>query len=136
MLKDFKNFVMRGNIVDLAIAFVLGTAFALVVKALVADMFTPLLSIPGHITFANLSFKVGGGIFHYGDFINDVIEFIVIAAALFFLVVQPMQAAQARAKRRQGDVPPDTKTCPECLSTVPYLATRCAFCTAELPAAA
>jgi len=136
VLKDFKNFIMRGNVIDLAVAFVIGSAFAVLVKALVADMFTPLLSIPGHVSFANLKWHVGGGIFYYGDFINDVITFIVVAFALFFFVVRPSQAISARLKRRQGDAPPETKTCDECLSTIPYLARRCALCTAEIPDAA
>jgi large conductance mechanosensitive channel len=135
-VKGFKNFLMQGNIVTLAIAFILGTAFATLVKALVADMFTPILSIGAKTNFAQLFFKVGGGEFLYGDFINAVITFIVIAAALYFFVVIPVQKATDRAKRRRGDVLPDTKTCDECLSTIPYLATRCAFCTAELTNAA
>jgi len=134
VLKDFKNFVLRGNVIELAIAFVIGTAFAAVVKALVADMFTPLLSIPGHVTFANLHFTVNGSTFLYGDFLNTALAFIVIAAALFFFVVRPVQRVTARLTRRQGDAAPETKECPECLSTIPYLARRCSQCTAEQPA--
>lgn len=133
MLKDFKDFITKGNVIDLAIAFVVGTAFATVVKALVADMFTPLLSIPGHVSFASLHFSVNGSTFYYGDFINTVIEFLVVAAALFFLVVRPITAAAAQLQKRRGDVPPETKVCPECLSTIPYLARRCSQCTAEQP---
>ncbi|MDA8291768.1 MAG: large conductance mechanosensitive channel protein MscL [Actinomycetota bacterium] len=133
MLKDFKDFILRGNVVDLAIAFVVGTAFAGVVKALVADMFTPLLAIPGHVSFASLHFTVNGSTFHYGDFINTVLEFVVVAAAMFFFVVRPVTAVAATLKKRKGDVPPETKECPECLSTIPYLAHRCAQCTAEQP---
>jgi len=132
VLEDFKNFILRGNVVDLAVAFVVGTAFATLVKALVADMFTPLLSIPGHVTFAQLHFTVGGGTFYYGDFINDVIDFVLVATALFFFVVRPNQAVAARLSKRHGDAPPETKTCDECLSTVPFLARRCAYCTSEL----
>ncbi|HUY30570.1 MAG TPA: large conductance mechanosensitive channel protein MscL [Acidimicrobiales bacterium] len=133
MLKDFKDFILRGNVIELAIAFVVGTAFATVVKALVTDMFTPLLSIPGHVSFANLHFTVNGSTFYYGDFLNTVIAFLVVAAAMFFLVVRPIAVVTARLKKRQGEAPPETKECPECLSTIPYLARRCSQCTAEQP---
>lgn len=136
MLKDFKNFILRGNVIDLAIAFVIGAAFTAVIKALVTDMFTPLLSIPGKVTFSRLHFSVHGSVFYYGDFLNTVIAFVVVAAAMFFFVVRPVQVASARMKRRQGDQPPETKNCPECLSTVPFLARRCAYCAAEQPASA
>jgi large conductance mechanosensitive channel len=131
VLKDFKNFVIRGNVVDLAVAFVIGSAFAVLVKALVTDMFTPLLSIPGHVSFENLKFTVNGSTFHYGDFLNDVVAFVVVASALFFFVVRPIQAVNVRLQKRRGEQPPETKSCPECLSTIPFLARRCAYCTAE-----
>ncbi|MCU1495709.1 MAG: mscL [Acidimicrobiaceae bacterium] len=132
VLKDFKNFILRGNVIDLAVAFVVGSAFATLVKALVTDMFTPLLSIPGHVSFSRLHWSVGGGTFYYGDFLNAVIAFLVVSAALFFFVVRPIQSVTARLKKRQGEAPPETKTCPECLSTIPFLARRCAYCTAEV----
>jgi large conductance mechanosensitive channel len=132
MLKEFKAFVMQGNILMLAVAFVIGLAFSAVVKALVADLITPILAIPGHANFSTLYFTINGSPFLYGDFINAVVEFVVIAAAIFVLVVKPYNLMVARRSRGQD---PDTKTCPECLTDIPYAATRCAACTSVQPAA-
>ncbi len=133
MLKGFKDFIMRGNVVDLAVGIVIGTAFTAVVKALVSDLFTPLLSIPGKVNFENLHFDVNGSAFRYGDFLNSFIAFLVIAAALYFFVVKPIEALNSARQRRRGNEDPETKSCPECLSSIPFLATRCAFCTAAQP---
>jgi len=131
MLRDFKNFISRGNVVDLAIAVVLGTAFAAVVKALVADILTPIVAaIFGDHNFAGLTFTINGSTFLYGDFINAVITFVSVAAAIFFFVVKPLLVMNARRQRGQAD-DSDTRACTECLSDIPKAARRCAFCTAE-----
>jgi large conductance mechanosensitive channel len=131
MLKDFKAFVLRGNVVDLAIAVVIGAAFGAVVTAFVKDIVTPLISIPGKADFQNLTFTINGSVFRYGDFINVVIAFVSIAAAVFFLVVRPLNALMAR-RRTETDVESETRECPECLSNIPSGASRCAFCTAKV----
>lgn len=131
-LQEFKSFLLRGNVVDLAVAVVVGTAFTAVVTAVVTDLFTPLLSIAGKTNFASLSVTIGGGHFAYGLVINAVISFIVIAAAIFFLVVKPLNVLAAR--RAAGQVTdPTTRPCPECLSDIPVAATRCMFCTVQVP---
>jgi large conductance mechanosensitive channel len=131
LLADFKKFLLRGNVVDLAVAVVIGTAFAAVVKALVADLLTPIIAlIFGKPSFQNLSFTLNGSHFLYGDFLNNVITFMSIAAAVFFFVVAPVNHLMAR--RAQED--PDTKECPECTSAIPIKARRCPQCTAQLAA--
>jgi large conductance mechanosensitive channel len=133
MLKDFKAFILRGNVVDLAVGVVIGAAFAAVVTALVTDIFTPLIAIPGSKNFDKLHFKLGGGDFLYGDFINKFIAFVLIAAAVFFFVVKPVNALMARRKT-EPDVESLTKECDYCLSSVPSRAIVCAFCTREIAA--
>jgi large conductance mechanosensitive channel len=129
MMKDFKAFLLRGNVVDLAVAVVIGTAFGLVVKALVADLLTPIIAlIFGKPSFENLSFTVNSSHFLYGDFINAVFSFVTIAAAVFFFVVQPINALMRRRKT-EPDVESETRACTECLSLIPVEAHRCAFCT-------
>ena len=130
MLKGFRQFVLRGNVLDLAVAVVIGGAFGTVVTALVKDLITPLLAaVVGKPDFSALVFTVNGSRFPIGDFINAVVAFVLMAAAIYFLVVVPVNALTARIRR--GDTPPDptTKRCPECLSEVPIAARRCAFCT-------
>ena len=131
MLKDFKAFVLRGNVVDLAIAVVIGAAFGAVVQALVKDLITPLISIPGKANFQELKFTVRDSVFAYGDFLNVLIAFVTIAAAVFFLVVRPLNILMAR-RRTETDVESETRECPECLSNIPNGASRCAFCTAKV----
>ncbi len=129
VLTDFKKFLLRGNVVDLAVAVVIGTAFAAVVKALVADLLTPIIAmIFGKPNFESLSFTINGSHFLYGDFLNALITFLSIAAAVFFFVVLPVNHLMAR--RAQED--PDTKECPECTSAIPIKARRCPLCTTEL----
>jgi large conductance mechanosensitive channel len=136
VLKDFKSFLLRGNVVDLAVAVVIGAAFGAVVTALVKDLLTPLIAIPGKTDFSSLHFTINKSTFHYGDFINVLISFVSIAAAVFFFVVKPVNALMARRKT-ETDVESMTRECPECLSSIPARARRCAFCTAEVtPAAA
>jgi large conductance mechanosensitive channel len=134
-MKDFKEFLLRGNLVDVAVGFVIGLAFAAVVTALVSDLITPLIAaIGGNPDFSSLSFTIHKSHFLYGHFINALITFLLIAAVLFFLVVKPVNALLAR---RRTEVPVDeqTRECPECMSEVPVRARRCAFCTAEIGAA-
>ena len=131
MLKDFKAFILRGNVVDLAVGVVIGAAFAAVVTALVEGIFTPLLAIPGETNFGDLKFTIGGGEFLYGAVINAIISFVVIAAAVFFFVVKPVNALMARRKT-EPDVESITKECDWCLSNVPAAAIVCAFCTREI----
>jgi len=129
VLRDFKTFLLRGNVVDLAVAVVVGAAFGAVVTALVRDLLTPIIAlIVGRPNFENLSFTVNSSHFRYGDFINYLISFIAIAAAVFFFVVQPINALMRRRKT-QPDVESETRPCTECLSDIPAQARRCAFCT-------
>ena len=133
MLKEFKAFILRGNVVDLAVGVVIGAAFAAVVDAIVTGLFTPLLAIPGETNFDELQFSVGGGEFRYGEVINAVISFLIIAAAVFFLVVKPVNALMARRKT-EPDVESTTKDCAHCLSSIPARASVCAFCTRDVAA--
>jgi large conductance mechanosensitive channel len=131
MLKGFKEFILRSNVVDLAVAVVMGVAFGAVVTALVKDLLTPLIAaIAGKSDFSGLKFTLNNSQFLYGEFINAVIAFVLLAAAVYFFVVVPMNIAAARKKR--GELPPDpaTRKCPECLSEIPIAARRCAYCTA------
>jgi len=137
MLKEFRQFIMRGNVVDLAVAVVIGTAFAAVVAAFVADIITPLIAaIFGKTDFSNLTFTINKSQFLYGDFINALITFVSVAAAIFFFVVKPLNVIAARRAAGAPPESPTTKACPECLSDIPVAAKRCAFCTTELGAAA
>jgi large conductance mechanosensitive channel len=129
----FKKFMMRGNVVDLAVAVVIGAAFGAVVTALVKDLITPLIAaIFGKPDFSSVAFTINGSRFPVGDFINALVSFLLIGAAVYYLVVLPVNALIARVRR--GEVPPDptTKKCPECLSEIPIAARRCAFCTSTL----
>ncbi len=129
LLSDFKKFLFRGNVVDLAVAVVIGTAFTAVVKALVSDFLTPIIAlIFGAHNFNNLSFTINGSRFSYGDFINALFTFLTVAAVVFFFVVAPVTKLMER--RAQED--PDTKECPECTSAIPVKARRCPQCTAQL----
>ena len=131
-MKDFKEFLLRGNLVDMAVGIVIGLAFAAVVTALVGDLITPLIAaIGGKPDFGQLSFHINGSTFKYGDFINALITFVIIAAVIFFLVVKPVNALMARY-RTEPDVEQTTKDCPHCLSSIPIGASKCAFCTADL----
>jgi large conductance mechanosensitive channel len=136
IINEFKAFILRGNVIDLAIAVVIGVAFGAVVTALVTDLITPLIAaIGGQPDFSAVYFVVHNSKFRIGDFIDEIISFLIIAAVLFFLVIKPINALEAR--RKSGEAPPDptTKDCPYCLSTIPIKATRCAYCTQDLTAA-
>jgi large conductance mechanosensitive channel len=133
MLREFRAFVLRGNLVDLAVAVVIGTSFAAVVNAVVKDLITPLIAaIGGQPDFGNLAFTINGSRFAYGDFLNTLLSFLLVAAVVFFLVVRPVNALMA-ALRTEPDVESETRPCPECLSQIPRAADRCAFCTAQVP---
>jgi large conductance mechanosensitive channel len=135
MLKDFREFILRGNLVDLAVAVVIGAAFGAVVNALVTDLVTPVIAaIGGKPDFSNLSFTVNKSRFLYGDFINALITFLTIAAAVFFLVIKPVNALMTRLRPGKA-IDEEMRACPECLSDVPVAAKRCAFCTSALTAA-
>jgi large conductance mechanosensitive channel len=133
MLKGLRQFLLRGNVLDLAVAVVIGGAFGAVVTAMVKDLLTPLIAaIGGKPDFSAIQFEVNGSKFLIGDFVNAIISFILIGTAVYLFVVSPMNALTARMNR--GDAPPDptTKQCPECLSDVPIAARRCAHCTSPL----
>jgi large conductance mechanosensitive channel len=132
MLKDFKQFLLRGNVVALAVAVVIGVAFGAVINSFVEDLLTPLIAAAGgQPDFSALTFEVNGSTFRYGSFVNAVISFLIVAAAVFFLVVRPVNALVERS-RREEPADPTEKKCPECRSDIPLDATRCAFCTVQL----
>ena len=134
-MKGFKQFILRGNVLDLAVAVVMGAAFGAVVTALVKDLITPIIAaLVGKPDFSAIQFEVNGSKFLIGDFINAIVSFLLIAAAVYFFVVLPVNALMARLKR--GEVAPDptSKKCPECLSDIPIAARRCAFCTSVVEA--
>jgi large conductance mechanosensitive channel len=132
LVKEFRQFILRGNLVDLAIAVVIGTAFAAVVTAFVADVVTPLIAaIGGKPDFSQLAFEINGSTFRYGHFLNAVVTFLIIAVVIFFFVVKPVNVLMERHKV-DTTVDAKTRACPECLSDIPIDATRCAFCTARV----
>ena len=132
MLKEFRQFILRGNLVDLAVAVVIGTAFTALVTSLVRNIVTPLIAaIAGEPDFSGLAFTINGSEFTYGSFINALLSFLIIAAVVFFLVIKPVNVLM---ERFQPDTATDvtTRPCPDCLSDIPRRATRCAFCTARV----
>jgi large conductance mechanosensitive channel len=132
-MKGFRQFILRGNVIDLAVGVVMGVAFGTVVTALVKDFLTPLIAaIVGKPDFSALGFTINGTKFPIGDFINALISFLLVAAAVYFFVVLPVNTLIARVKR--GEAPPDptSKKCPECLSDIPIAARKCAFCTSAV----
>lgn len=137
VLNDFKTFLLRGNVIDLAVAVVMGAAFTGVVNALVRDLMTPLIAaIFGKPDFSQLTFTIHGSRFLYGDLINFLVSFLLTGTAIYFLIVLPVNTLMARART---EAPPDSsvKKCTECLSDIPAAARRCAYCTSEqTPAAA
>jgi large conductance mechanosensitive channel len=136
MLKEFKQFLVRGNAVDLAVAVVIGAAFGAVIAALVEDLLTPVIAaIVGKPDFSRLTFTINDSVFKYGHFINAVLAFALVAAAVFFFVIRPLNAFTQRM-RREPTPDPTTRKCPECLSEIPIGARRCAHCASEVPAPA
>ncbi len=134
MLREFRAFLLRGNVVDLAIGVVMGVAFGSVVNAMVKDLITPLVgAIGGKADFSGLFFTINNSRFLYGEFINAMVSFVIIGTAVFFLVVVPMNKLMSLS-RRQPPADPTSKKCAECLSEIPIDARRCAFCTSPQPA--
>lgn len=132
MFKGFKAFLLRGNVVDMAVGIVIGAAFGAVVTGLVKDLLTPFIAaIVKAPDFSGLSFELNGSKFLYGDFLNALISFIIVAAAVYFFVVLPINALIARA-HKEPPADPTTKKCPECLSEIPIGAHRCKFCTSQV----
>ncbi|UCH86929.1 MAG: large conductance mechanosensitive channel protein MscL [Dehalococcoidia bacterium] len=135
LLIEFKQFLLRGNFVDMAVALVMALAIFAVVQALIGDLITPIIAaIAGEPDFSALTFEINKSIFRYGHFINAVITFILMAAAVFFFIVVPMNALIARS-RKEPPADPTTRKCPECLSEIPVDARRCAFCTSQVAGA-
>ena len=132
MLREFRSFILRGNLVDLAVAVVIGTAFTAVVNALVKDIVTPLIAaVGGEPNFDNLAFTINGSRFAYGDFLNALLTFLIVAAVMFFLVIKPVNILLDQLQT-EPEVESPTRACPECLSQIPRPASRCAFCTTEV----
>jgi large conductance mechanosensitive channel len=134
VLKDFKAFILRGNVVDLAVGVVIGAAFAAVVTSFVDNILTPIIAIPGSADFGDLDIVVSGSSIRYGRFLNALIAFLLIAAAVFFVVVRPVNTLMARRKT-QPEVDETVKACPHCVSSIPASARVCAFCTRDVAAA-
>ncbi|KJE75680.1 large conductance mechanosensitive channel protein MscL [Ferrimicrobium acidiphilum] len=129
MLKEFKAFLIQYNVIGLAVAVVIGAAAGALVKSLVTNIITPLVTIPGKVNFSQLAFHVGGSVFRYGQVINALISLVIIAFVVFFFIVRPLGKLQ---NKFQSSASP-TMTCPACLSSIPLKATKCAFCTIDLP---
>jgi large conductance mechanosensitive channel len=133
MLREFRAFVLRGNMVDLAVAIVIGTAFTAVVNAVVKDLITPLIAaVGGEPDFGDLAFTINGSRFAYGDFLNALLTFVMVATVVFFLVVKPVNALMGALSPEEPEPEAPTRPCPECLSQIPRAATRCAFCTSDV----
>jgi large conductance mechanosensitive channel len=133
MLKGFKDFILRGNVVDLAVAVVIGGAFGAIVTALVKDLITPLIAaVVGKPDFSALMFTINSSKFLFGDFLNAVVGFLLIATAVYVFIVVPMNALTLRLKKPAPPEAPTTRPCPECLSVIPIGARRCAHCTAVI----
>ena len=134
MIKEFRDFLLRGNVVDLAVAVVIGAAFTAVVTSFTTNILTPLLGLIGVPDLSSWTFTLSNGTeFKYGLFLNAVISFIIVALVIFFVVVKPMNALEARRQKGEEQAP-TTKTCPECASTIPLAAKRCPNCTQPLTA--
>jgi large conductance mechanosensitive channel len=132
-MKGFRDFILRGNVVDLAIAVVVGAAFSGIVTALVKDLITPLIGIFGGFSFPNWTFTINKSVFAIGDFINSILSFLIIAAVVYFLVVLPINELMKRVHREKA-ADPTTRECPHCYNAISIKATRCGFCTSEVTA--
>ncbi|MGH7866798.1 MAG: large conductance mechanosensitive channel protein MscL [Candidatus Dormibacteraceae bacterium] len=134
MAGGFKEFVLRGNVVDLAVGVVVGAAFGAVVTEFTKDLLTPLIAaLVGKPDFSAIQFEVNGSKFLIGNFVNAIIAFLLIAIAVYYFVVVPVNALMTRVRRQPQPPDPTTKKCPECLSEIPLAAKRCAFCTSQVP---
>jgi large conductance mechanosensitive channel len=132
MLREFRDFVLRGNVIDLAVGIVIGAAFGALVTSFVGDILTPLLGLLSIPDFSTLSFEAGKAHVTYGKFLNALISFLLVAAAIFFFVVKPMNAMNARLKKPEPEAEPPIKACPFCATDIPTAATRCPNCTSQL----
>jgi large conductance mechanosensitive channel len=132
VIREFRDFLLRGNVIDLAVAVVIGVAFGAVVTSFVGDVLTPLLGLIGVPNFSTLSFTAGDATVNYGIFLNALISFVLVAAAIFFFVVKPMNALAARRAGKEPEEAPTTKPCPFCATDIPMGATRCPHCTSQL----
>ncbi|MGA9061793.1 MAG: large conductance mechanosensitive channel protein MscL [Terracidiphilus sp.] len=129
MLKGFRDFILRGNVVDLAVAVILGAAFNAIVASLVSDVLNPLIAATvGKPDFSGVILHVGGGAIKVGSFLNAAVSFLIVACVVYFAIILPMNAISARLKKPEAAAAPTTKTCPECLSEIPLAARRCAHC--------
>jgi len=130
MLKGFRDFILRGNVMDLAVAVIIGAAFTAIVNSLVGDVLNPLIAaVVGKPDFSAIVLHIGTGVVKIGNFFNAVIAFLIVAAVVYFCIVLPVNTLMARMKKPEAAAAPETKTCPECLSTIPRAARRCANCT-------
>jgi len=135
MLKGFRDFILRGNVVDLAVAVILGAAFNGIVNSLVGDVLNPLIAATiGKPDFSSVILHVGGGAIKVGNFLNAAVSFLIVAAVVYFFIVLPMNTLLNRFKQPVPEAPPSTRTCPECLSEIPLAAKRCAHCTQPVAA--
>ncbi len=133
ILNGFKTFILRGNVVDLAVGVVIGAAFTGLVNAMVKDLLTPLIGAIARVPdFSGLKFTINESQFLYGDFLNAFISFLIVAATVYFFVVLPINTLMSKAKKEEKQSEPTTKKCPECLSEIPLEAKRCAFCTTRI----
>jgi len=131
-LKGFKQFILRGSVIDLAVGVMIGAAFNGVVNALVKDLMTPFIAaVAAKPNFSNLSFTIHGSQFLYGDFINNLVSFLIVAVTIYFFIIVPINKLMGKPLVKDPDAP--TKQCPECLSTIPAGARRCAYCTSVQP---
>ena len=131
--EDFGKFIRQGNLVQLAIAFVIGAAFAAVVTALVSDLVTPLIGLAGHFDFSSWQYKINGSVFMQGAFLNALITFVVVAVVIFFAIALPYQRYLDRKAAKAAKAAPTTRPCPECLTNIPIAAKRCSACTSPVP---
>jgi large conductance mechanosensitive channel len=132
MFKEFRDFILRGNVIDLAVGIVIGGAFGALVTSFTGDILTPLLGLIGVPDFSTLSFTAGSATVSYGLFLNALIAFLLVAAAIFFFIVKPKNAMMARLEKPAADAAPTTKSCPFCATDIPVAATRCPHCTSQL----
>ena len=132
MIREFRDFVLRGNVADLAVGIVIGAAFTAIVNSLVSDVLTPIIGILFSADFSSLSLTVNGSTITYGNFLNALISFLLVAAALFFFVIKPMNLLERRRQAAEPDAP-TTRTCSECASEIPLAARRCPFCAQPQP---
>lgn len=132
LLKDFKQFLLRGNVIDLSVGVVMGAAFGAVVNAIVADLLTPLIAAIARVPdFSSLFFTINGSQFKYGHFFNALISFILVSTAVFFFIVKPMNILISKS-RKEAPVDPTTKKCPECMAEIPINAKRCMYCAQKI----